>query len=106
MPILEKDNIEAAIPSVKNLDDYRTRHYYDNNKDIGTAIADSVGWKGKIAWDIYLFYSRSAVWSEKPPPPVYWMHQLTDDWATKDRYRTGDDLKIELSSSTEKILLC
>jgi len=64
-----------------------------------------VGWKGKIAWDIYLFYPRSAVWADNPPPPLYWMHQLPDDWATRDRYRTGDDLSSTLLSSMEKILL-
>jgi len=32
------------------------------------------------------------------------MHKLTDDWATKEMYRTGDDLKDELSASMQKLL--
>jgi len=32
------------------------------------------------------------------------MHQLTDGWATKDNYRTGDDLKNELLISMEKVI--
>jgi hypothetical protein len=32
------------------------------------------------------------------------MHQLIDDWATKGKYRTGEDLKNELSISMEKLL--
>jgi hypothetical protein len=32
------------------------------------------------------------------------MHQLTDDWATKDKYRTGEHLKTELFISMKKLL--
>ena len=85
------------------LSDKRIRHFYDTNKAVGKIIAKSVGWAEKIAWDIYLFYSPNTAWSETPPKPKYWMHQLTDDWATKDKYRTGDDLKNELSASMETL---
>jgi hypothetical protein len=70
---------------------------------VGKTIADSVGWKGYVAWDIYLFYGTSTKWTEAPPIPDFWMHQLSDDWAEKDKYRTGDDLKNELSVSLEKL---
>jgi len=30
-------------------------------------------------------------WTDLPPKPNYWMHQLTDDWAKNDHYRTGHD---------------
>jgi hypothetical protein len=62
-----------------------------------------VGWKGRVAWDIYLFYGSNVKWTEAPPKPEFWMHQLSDDWADKDKYRTGDDLKNELSVSLEKL---
>ncbi len=96
--------MEAAIPSVKFLNDTRIQHFYDNNKTVGKTIADSVEWAGNVAWDIYLFYRPLAEWTETPPPPEYWMHQLTDDWATKDKYRTGMDLKNELFVSMEKLV--
>jgi len=67
-------------------------------------IANSVGWTGKVAWDIYLFYEPYSEWIDKPPSPSYWMHQLTDNWATKKKYRTGADLKNELLVSLEKLL--
>jgi hypothetical protein len=92
------------MPSVKFLNDVRIQHYYDNNKAVGKTIADSVGWAGKVAWDIYLFYVPFIEWTETPPKPVYWMHQLADGWATKDNYRTGGDLKNELFFSMEKLL--
>jgi len=71
---------------------------------VGKTIANSVGWSGNVAWDIYLFYSPFAEWRETPPKPVYWMHQLTDGWASKEKYRTGDDLKNELLISMDKVL--
>jgi len=63
-----------------------------------------VGWTGHIAWDIYLFYKPDAAWSDMPPSPSYWMHQLPDNWTTKEKYRTGADLKNELLVSIEKLL--
>ena len=104
IPILEKDTFDAAIPSVTYLSDSRIRHFYDHRKATGKTIADSVGWAGNIAWDIYLFYSPSAKWTDTPPKPICWMHQLTDGWAAGDNYRTGDDLKNELFISMKKLL--
>ena len=94
--MLDKDNIEAALPSVKFLSDERFRHFYDQHQIVGKSIANSVGWSGKVAWDIYLFYEQYDEWIDVPPTPSYWMHQLTDIWATKEKYRTGADLKNEL----------
>jgi hypothetical protein len=58
-----------------------------------------------VAWDIYLFYGPTLKWTEAPPKPGFWMHQLSDDWAKNDQYRTGDDLKNELSASMEKLAM-
>ena len=104
IPILDDDSFDAAMPSVKFLNDRRVQHFYDKNKDVGKIIANNVGWAGNVAWDIYLFYMPFVEWTETPPKPVYWMHQLTDGWATKDKYRTGDGLKNELFISMEKLL--
>ncbi len=67
-------------------------------------IGNSVTWAGNVAWDIYLFYKPFDEWTDMPPKPLYWMHQLTDEWATKDKYRTSSDLKNELFISMEKLL--
>ena len=104
IPILEKDNIEAVLPSVKFLCDKRFTHLYDQHQKVGKAIANSVGWTGKVAWDIYLFYKPNAKWTDIPPSPSHWMHQLSDNWATKEKYRTGEDLKKELLVSIENLI--
>ena len=103
IPILEKDNLDAALPSVKAFGDHRINHFYDANKTVGKIIADSVGWNGNIAWDIYLFYLPSVKWADTPPIPANWMHQLKDEWATKSTYRTGVDLDKELTASMDNL---
>ena len=105
IPMLEDDSLEAALPSIKFLSDKRIQHFYDPHKRVGELIAGSVGWTGYAAWDIYLFYPLFVEWKKTPPKPIYWMHQLTDAWATKDKYRTGDDLNKQLFISMEKLLI-
>ena len=102
--MLDEDSFDAAIPSARFLNDVRIQHFYDNNKAVGKTIANSIGWSENIAWDIYLFYSPFVEWTETPPDPIYWMHQMSDDWAKNEHYRTGDDLKNELFVSMEKLL--
>jgi len=96
--------LDAAIPSVKFLSDNRIQHFYDKKKTVGRMICNSVEWTGNVAWDIYLFYEPYTDWTDMPPKPKYWMHQLTDDWAQNDKYRTGSDLKNELFVSMKKLL--
>jgi len=103
IPILEEDTLEAAIPSVRSLDDSRIHHFYDPTRSVGKAIAESVKWSDNTAWDIYLFYSPADRWIEKAPGPKRWMHQLKDAWATKETYRTGKDLSAELKATMREL---
>ena len=99
IPILDNDSIEAASSSVKNLNDNRFRHFYDQDQIVGKEIATSVGWDGHVAWDIYLFYTPHAGWNNSPPAPKSWVHQLKDGWAHKAHFRRGDDLVKALSDA-------
>ena len=99
--MLPEDSLEAALPTIKILNDRRIQHFYDPEKVSGKAIAMSLGWGGRVAWDIYLFYSPGILWTDRPPKPNRWMHQMSDEWAKNDHYRTGDALKRELSYSVE-----
>ena len=104
IPILDKDSIEAARPSVKYLSDKRFQHFYDQDQIVGKQIANSIGWGGHVAWDIYLFYVPYAIWNNEPPEPKSWMHQLKDSWAHKAHFRTGDGLVSELFDTMK--MLC
>ena len=102
--MLSDDSEETAQKSAGILNDQHVHHFYDPNMYSGKAIAEAVGWAEKIAWDIYLFYKPDAEWIDFPPEPTFWMHQLKDDWAKNEYYRTGDDLRNELFVSMEKLL--
>ena len=102
--MLPEDSLEAALPSIKFLNDKRIRHFYDPNQLSGREIAASVGWEDKIAWDIYLFYPPKVEWVDIPPKPARWMHQVSDEWARNGHYQTGNDLKRELSASLKTLL--
>jgi hypothetical protein len=100
---LAEDTYDSAIQPTTFLNDDRIYHFYDDQRAAGKSIAESVGWTGMVAWDIYLFYEPLTEWREKPPEPKYWMHQLSDEWATKEKYRTGGGLANELFVSMQKL---
>ena len=102
--ILEKDTEKMAKREAgKFITDSRVRHFYDPQKRAGKAVAFSLGGEGEVAWDTYLFYEKGAEWSEDPPGPGDWMHQLKDsNWANPTNYFTGEDLVIELDRAMKK----
>ncbi len=102
--MLPDDSEEAARNSANKFDDPRVYHFYDPNKLSGKAVADSLGYEGEVAWDIYLFYSETLEWKNIPPVPIEWMHQLKDSWIKQDNFRTGEDLTNELFVSLKKML--
>ena len=101
---LAADSRKAAEVSAGTFNDPRVSQFYDPRQRSGRAVADSLGWHGRVAWDIYLFYNAGNKWNETPPAPEYWMHQLTDPWANPDRLRTGEDLVRELEGSMKTLM--
>ena len=93
---LSGDSEETAKEAAEMFTDHRAVNFYDPNKISGKAIANGLGGTGNVAWDIYLFYRPGDEWTDAPPRPIHWMHQLKDDWADKAYFRTGDDLVNEL----------
>jgi hypothetical protein len=89
---LAADSKTAAEKTAETFNDSRVYQFYDPQQLSGQVIADSIGWHGRIAWDIYLFYTAGSKWNDMPPSPVDWVHQLKDQWADSDRLRIGDDL--------------
>jgi hypothetical protein len=101
---LAGDSEKTAQKAARMFKDDRVVHFYDSNKSSGKAIANRLGWTGQVAWDIYLFYEAGVEWANKAPPPVYWMHQLKDNWAAKSYFRTGDRLVNELFNAMTKLV--
>lgn len=78
--MLPTDSFAAAQRMAKEIVDARVRHYFDPSKThlAGTALAHGIIHEGRgPAWDVYLFYDQEAEWSDEPPMPVEWYHQLS-----------------------------
>lgn len=102
--MLPNDSLEAATNAAGPLTDSRVRHFFDPDKQVGMAIADSLQWEGHIAWDIYLFYMPGQKWADRAPSPVFYAHQLTNAWADRDHYRVAADLTEELRGAMAKMI--
>jgi hypothetical protein len=102
--MLPDDTEKSAISSAKEFDDPRVYHFYDPDKRSGKALADSLGYEGNVAWDIYLFFSEEVEWNNGLPVPMDWMHQLKDSWADPNRYYTGDELTKKLLETMNRLI--
>jgi len=95
--MLAPDSADAATLSAKIIQDPRVRHFHDPERRAGKAIAESLGGQDKVAWDMYLFYTSGSPWSDMPPTPTDWVHQLPGmTWADPARCHCGNDLVREL----------
>ncbi len=102
--MLPEDSLEAALPTIHSMRDARIQHFFDPSQQTGREVAASLKWDGRVAWDIYLFYSPGNTWEKSPPKPRYWMHQMSAEWARNNHYRTGPDLTQGLSNSLKRLL--
>jgi hypothetical protein len=103
--MLEGDTQASAERSAQLINDSRVCHFYDSERIVGKAIAQRLGGNGKAAWDIYLFYAPGSEWTENPPMPIEWMHQLLgSSWADSAHLRRGNDLVAALHNCMAKLM--
>jgi hypothetical protein len=82
LPVLETDTPEAVRQVQGRLPiDGRLGHFWDHDLRLSSAFHRvlQLGQRSRrhhIAWDIFLLYGAGVVWSEEPPLPDFWMHQL------------------------------
>lgn len=77
--MLPGDNLEVAQRMARMFDDPRVRQFHDprSSQRAGKALARGIIREGAgPAWDVYLFYGKDAEWSDAPPEPIEWCHQL------------------------------
>jgi hypothetical protein len=72
------DSRDAAQEAMSLVPDGRARHFWDSSGRLSKRYAKVVELPGKktFAWDVYFVFGPKAVWSETPPAPDFWMHQL------------------------------
>jgi hypothetical protein len=108
VPMLDDDDEEAARLVAATISDARVLHFYDGANRAGKAIARLFGEKNRLAWDIYLFFSHTAIWQNLPPRSQEWFHQLekkADSWAGPGQYRCGKTLAEALYQATGELYL-
>jgi len=93
--MLEGDNATSAadaaqaFPVLPNI-----THFHDPDRVVGKEVARRLGAPDRTAWDFYLLYAKGLAWTDHPPAPLRWFHQLRDDpWAGPGHYRWGQGLR-------------
>jgi hypothetical protein len=91
-PVLKPDNYESAVKAQFQIRDERAVHYWDGDKELGSAYGKVVPLPNgrKFAWDIYFAYAEGVKWEDKPPEPADWVHQLGRD---ERQLKNGDRLR-------------
>lgn len=72
------DSQEAAQEAMALVPDRRARHFWDGSGRLSKRYAKIVELPGKrnFAWDVYFVFGPKTEWTENPPTPDFWMHQL------------------------------
>jgi len=75
---LYRDSREAAQEAAGLVADKRARHFWDGGGSLGKEYGKlvSLPQNKKFAWDVYFVFGRQAKWTNAPPKPDFWMHQL------------------------------
>ena len=84
--ILPSDNQQAAEAMAATLDDPRVRHFWDADMSVGRLLSDQLSVGSRYAWDIYVVYGPRELWTNEPPQPLTWAHQMD---GVPDHYRKG-----------------
>ena len=90
-PVLREDNRTAAGQSIAQITDSRAVHFWDGDKSLGLSFGKLVTLprQRELAWDVYFVFDEQSEWTETPPKPTDWMHQL----GTDERLLDGDKLR-------------
>jgi len=101
--MLPGDTETTAKEKAVIFNDPRARQFWDPDQLSGKVVAESIGYKGRVAWDIYLFYAPGEEWIQHPPEPAGWMHQISEDWADSEHFFSGDDLRKKLYETAQRL---
>ena len=75
-PVLRADSEQWAKRSTSILADRRVTHYWIDNRDVGKLFQPPINLTTEPAWDVYLLYPPGVEWTDDPPKPHFFMHQL------------------------------
>jgi hypothetical protein len=72
------DSRAAAAQAASLVPDRRARHFWDATGYLGKQYGKTLDLPGgrRFAWDVYFIFDRKTAWTDSPPAPAFWMHQL------------------------------
>jgi hypothetical protein len=82
LPVLENDTWQTAEVAHHRLPtDNRMAHFWDRDLIVSQAYHRVLQLaqrqrRHRVAWDLFLVYGAGRIWTEAPPVPDFWMHQL------------------------------
>ncbi len=99
------DNEQTSRSIAGSIDDPRVKHFDDPFP--GHVVGKAFG-QGRIsrgpAWDIYFFYKKGQEWTDGPPEPAEWMHQLGGGGrADATKFHSGQDLIDQLHEAMHQV---
>ena len=103
--MLPGDSETTAREKAVRFNNPRVHQFWDPNQLSGKAIAEALGYKGRVAWDIYLFYEPGSEWTVHPPEPAGWMHQISQGWVDRGHFYTGQDLRRKLHETAQGLMV-
>jgi hypothetical protein len=77
LPIFGGDFKGEAHKLSRGFADTRVSYFLDPESLSGILWEEVLKTQREIAWDVYLLYRPAAGWSDQPPLPDFWMHQLS-----------------------------
>lgn len=90
------DTRAKAVDATMLVPDTRAAHFWDEHgvvpKTYGPVLNLPAG--KQFAWDTYMVFGTEAEWTDSPPTPHDWMHQLSsvlgrehEQWLNGDEFR-------------------
>ena len=102
IPMLEKDDEQAAQAKSVTFEDHKITQLWDQDRSAGRLFGSTLRLQNGVAWDVYLLYSPRIKWEneEEAPEPSFWMHQLDsgDSSLRLDTARFSDETKFLLDA--------
>lgn len=98
--MIPSDRSGPAEESASKLKAAGIASFWDAKRDLGREFANVVTLPGnrKVAWDIYFLFGPDADWNDKPPTPIFWMHQLANDERCLDGTKFKDNVQAEMDN--------
>ena len=95
-PAFPGDSRDKAEKAVSTVGDERATHFWDGTRKLGDRYKEVLNLPEHVhtAWDVYFAFDRSVEWTEVPPKPDVWMHQLGG--VDGEKRLNGDELRLRV----------